>query len=412
MTGPRPVSARPAAIAQRHRAPRRSAQPGSTRTRLATLGARCARPAFTAKKVRLGTTSSSARLAGTARRCRRTTRLSSAPPGRTAARLGRRTTPCAFRALQGDTATAAPLGPRPEIVPQAGTAQATRRRRRPATWRLGGSVPLGRSAPVNSTRPSPCPPGRFCGSAGMSAPGDECDPGYFCSGGASNATEEVCPAGSFCLKGSSLPAPCPTGSFSSTSAASSCDECARGSTCPLRGQSLETPCTAGFYCPSLGATTDRNIDNLCEPGFYCPEGVSDQKPCPSGRYQDEAGQSECKKCPAGYFCPNMAYGGSGRYEGKGSGSGSAGARDDGGVSDYTLYPCSEGGYCPAGTAFDGQFLCPNGTFSNHSMLTHLSECEACSPGRYCNSSGLTAISGLCSEGYYCMSGASPPRPSG
>ncbi|OXB81274.1 UNVERIFIED_CONTAM: hypothetical protein H355_014318 [Colinus virginianus] len=41
-----------------------------------------------------------------------------------------------------------------------------------------------------------------------------------------------------------------------------------------------------------------------------------------------------------------------------------------------------------------------------------SSCTACPSGHYCSSTALTAPSGLCSAGYYCLAGASSPSPPG
>ena len=34
------------------------------------------------------------------------------------------------------------------------------------------------------------------------------------------------------------------------------------------------------------------------------------------------------------------------------------------------------------------------------------------PGRYCNSTGLEATTGVCDDGFYCASGVNTPRPDG
>lgn len=54
--------------------------------------------------------------------------------------------------------------------------------------------------------------------------------------------------------------------------------------------------------------------------------------------------------------------------------------------------------------------CPEGTYQPISQMTNESACLACDPGMYCNSPGLSAISGLCLAGYYCTGQASSPAP--
>ena len=39
-------------------------------------------------------------------------------------------------------------------------------------------------------------------------------------------------------------------------------------------------------------------------GHYCEEGSHSPARCPSGTYQDEYGQWQCKACPPGYYCDN------------------------------------------------------------------------------------------------------------
>ncbi|CAN0080946.1 unnamed protein product, partial [Laminaria digitata] len=43
--------------------------------------------------------------------------------------------------------------------------------------------------------------------------------------------------------------------------------------------------------------------------------------------------------------------------------------------------CPVGSYCPAGTTFGTEYLCPAGTFGNSTNLSNSSECSACTPGK-------------------------------
>ncbi|XP_040476341.1 signal peptide, CUB and EGF-like domain-containing protein 1 [Ursus maritimus] len=73
-------------------------------------------------------------------------------------------------------------------------------------------------------------------------------------------------------------------------------------------------------------------------------------------------------------------------------------------------PCPPGYFCPVGTAVP--LPCPVGTFSDRMFLSMASECLSCPSGQFCGASGLTAPSGPCSPGYFCLEGVSSPIPAG
>ena len=64
----------------------------------------------------------------------------------------------------------------------------------------------------------------------------------------------------------------------------------------------------------------------CTVGHYCPEHTSTPILCPSGFFQDETGQWDCKFCPEGYFCDSST----------------------GVVVVNDTIKCLEGYYCPEG----------------------------------------------------------------
>lgn len=103
--------------------------------------------------------------------------------------------------------------------------------------------------------------------------------------------------------------------------------------------------------------------------------------CARGTYQDLAGQSSCKTCPAGYYC-----------------------------NEVQIHPiiCPAGSFCPAGAAVPVK--CPRGTYGGSLGLTASSQCKACNAGAYCTQTGLTSPDGLCDPGYYCIAGAITPNP--
>jgi len=142
-------------------------------------------------------------------------------------------------------------------------------------------------------------------------------------------------------------------------------------------------CLGGYFCPSGTANPSADDRLLCQAGSMCEVGSSAPLACEPGFFQDQRGNDTCKVCPAGSVC----------------------------LRNSTIpQPCSRGSYCPSGTRFGGEFLCPNGTYSEATNLTSISECTPCTPGRYCGSAGLTAPSGLCKEGYFCGGGSSVATP--
>ena len=58
-----------------------------------------------------------------------------------------------------------------------------------------------------------------------------------------------------------------------------------------------------FIFPGYFCTSGQNMSNPfpCEPGYYCEQGSTGMTKCPSGQYQDESAQSQCKPCPAGLY---------------------------------------------------------------------------------------------------------------
>ena len=101
-----------------------------------------------------------------------------------------------------------------------------------------------------------CPPGLYCGSAGLSTPSGSCQSSYYCNGSATDPTGQgqggLCPAGSYCPTGTGVPLPCPVGSFSNATGINASTNC--------------LACSPGSYCNSLGLTAPAG---LCAAGYYC-----------------------------------------------------------------------------------------------------------------------------------------------
>ena len=257
----------------------------------------------------------------------------------------------------------------------------------------------------------PCRPGYYCESEGLTEPTGLCTGGYFCGGGSSVSTphesdmfhvsyvgetcvsvnmsnlNDICPPGHYCPEGSPSPVQCPPGTNTSSIGLVSvgqCQSCVKGYYCPNNGTVHATRlCLAGYYCPS-GTSNPADFAELsCPTGHYCPEGSDVPIACESGSYQDERGKSECKLCPEGYYCER---------------------------NTTTPMDCPAGYYCPSQTDFATQYPCPNGTYSNSTLLTSVGECDECTPGYYCGYEALTEPTGLCTGGYFCGGGSSVSTP--
>ena len=263
---------------------------------------------------------------------------------------------------------------------------------------IGGRCYPGTFCPSGAEFPLLCPPGMFCDSFSLTLPTGPCDAGYFCVLGETTAkpVNQTCPTGHYCPLGSDSPMPCPVGTFLNSTRSieeSDCLACSESFACNSLGLSFPHElCNAGFYCPT-GQNTSSPEDFICPLGHFCPAGSPRPISCPSGMFQDVVGQSDCKVCPAGYYCDALfAFFGRSSY---------------GVVSPVE---CPAGYFCVNGTEYAMQFPCPNGTFSNETGLSSEVECVSCTGGRVCSGIGLTEPDGICSAGYFCAIGAYTSTP--
>ena len=72
--------------------------------------------------------------------------------------------------------------------------------------------------------------------------------------------------------------------------------------------------------------------------------------------------------------------------------------------------CPAGYYCPAGTEFEAQYPCPEGTYNNNTGAWNETSCKYCPSGHYCEGVANVVPDGLCQPGFYCKGGASRDRP--
>nr|XP_055052406.1 zonadhesin isoform X1 [Misgurnus anguillicaudatus] len=284
----------------------------------------------------------------------------------------------------------------------------------PSPSPFGTECPLGHYCPKGTTNPLPCPvgtwsnstglksveecpscPGGFyCASTGLTEPTGLCSEGFYCAAKAETPTPtdgisgHVCPEGHYCPPGTTRPVPCDPGTFITVTQGSQC-----------------WACTAGWYCLD-------GVLHLCPAGFYCPEGTGyDWRPCPAGTYSPDFGLSsisQCRECDEGHYCSLL-------NSTSVSGECSAGYYcSHGNISPQPLTksagvggPCPMGHFCAQGTAKPQP--CPQGTFSNKTKLVKVEDCLPCPAGHYCDISGLTAPSGECWEGFYCIHEAILPN---
>ncbi|KAJ7990480.1 hypothetical protein DPEC_G00300750 [Dallia pectoralis] len=250
-----------------------------------------------------------------------------------------------------------------------------------------------------------CPAGMYCEDWGLAEPTGPCQAGYFCLAGLnfrnpdeniSTGVGGVCPKGHYCPEGTSLPLPCPLGTFSNrlhVTEDAGCSPCSPGQFCHSVGLTRPSgPCQEGFYCPGGDSTSTGSEGGgggggrgRCPPAHYCPAGSANPVPCPAGGYANMSGLSRCPRCHAGYYCPER-------------------------TSDHTQFPCPPGFYCPDGTRHATQFPCPRGYYNPEPMTQSLDSCLPCPPGHYCEKERLTAVSGKCKAGWFCVSAAWTSQP--
>ncbi|XP_074158322.1 uncharacterized protein LOC141562243 [Sminthopsis crassicaudata] len=282
------------------------------------------------------------------------------------------------------------------------------------SWGKQNSCPVGTYGPWQGlkgiTECQLCPAGKYCAGAGLSTPTGDCDEGYWCKEGASvkNPTDGMlgllCPPGHYCLTGTLRPAPCPPGTWSKEGNKNlvGCQTCLGDHFCnsssPL---ALTRSCNLRFQCTEDAILAYFTDGGPCYTGYFCSQEMKYSTSCPLGSYTPFKNSAECHICPSGQYC----------------------------VPEQKPQLCPRGFYCPEGTGLNWQ-PCPAGTYGPVPGLGSLMECRVCDrgkfclmanatdadcspcpPGHYCNATGLTAPSGLCSKGFFCLGGAITPNSS-
>src|SRR5262249_20849573 len=148
----------------------------------------------------------------------------------------------------------------------------------------------------------------------------------------------------------------------------------------------------------------------CPKGYYCPNGTrhGTQFACPKGTYNDDThleAAEQCKACTAGMYCATDGLS-QPTAECAASFYCTLGATVSGPM-DMSGDVCPAGSYCAQGS--ERPTPCPVGSFSNVVGNHNVSQCQACTAGRYCNGSGLTAPTAACPAGFYCPEGTGEPH---
>ena len=259
---------------------------------------------------------------------------------------------------------------------------------------IGDICPKGHFCIAGASKPEPCPAGTYNSMTGQSNC-TICPAKYYCSERTIYYTNFSCPVGHYCLRNTTdkHQYPCKPGTFNNKTNAGSdqeCQPCTKGSYCEGSGNSAPTKlCSAGWYCTG-GTEKDKPTTNggRCQKGFYCPVGSTAPVECDTGKYcESDELEYPTGNCSAGYYCIKNS---------------TVAAPTDGIMGDK----CPKGHYCPEGTL--NTVACPPGTFLNSLGAKNESYCQACTPGKFCNDSGLELPVGDCLPGYYCPLGETSP----
>ena len=224
---------------------------------------------------------------------------------------------------------------------------------------------------------TPCLAGKYCSTKGLTNFTGLCAAGYWCKSGAKARFPDEedgkygsCPTGGFyCPEGSEEKLKCPQGRYSPVpnnklKSPDECTPCPGGKYCEMGNQVTVTgDCSEGYYCLPGSSTKEPNSTHggICPPGTYCIAGSSSPSPCEAGTYNDIEKQPSCKTCLPGFYCP---------------------------VNSTNPIPCPAGYWCESGAKAAFTNPCPPGTFNNVPQQSDRSDCKACTPGYYCQESGM------------------------
>jgi len=228
-----------------------------------------------------------------------------------------------------------------------------------------------------ATSATPCLAGTYNDQLGADEPSD-CiiSPAGFYTKDASVDTGIPCTVGYYCLAGTTGEAadPCPIGTYRNTVGAAKVEDC--------------NPCPAGYIC---GQGTYE--PTICPQGSYCVEGSSTAISCPIGTFGASVGltvDTECFPCLPGTYCSQVGLKAPDGLCDMGYFC-KQGATSPNPTDGTTGNVCKAGGFCDMGS-FES-VSCKPGTFNSKTLATSEAECIACTPGKYCSGSFISAETG-------------------
>ena len=215
-----------------------------------------------------------------------------------------------------------------------------------------------------------------------------------------------------------------------------CEACPAGAVCPSEALPAPLLCTPGFYNPDLGSQTESGCRPCASGTFQTEAGETACEACPAGTFVSSKNATACNYCAAGGYCQEVGASSASVYEfcQQGTWSSTIGLNTSAGCQ-----PCNEGTYqpivganssaaclpCPLGTASaeEGVAMCAACEPGSYQASAGMRHCEACPPTTYCPMRGLSAPKSCppgtyndgfgaraeedcaaCPEGFWCGSG--------
>ena len=152
-----------------------------------------------------------------------------------------------------------------------------------------------------------CPSGYFCDGATITPQQHPCPAGYYCKEGTKFNTQYACPPGTYSnttrLENISQCVSCTPGKYCGTAHLTApTGNCEAGYFCG-GGSNTSTPhdSTLPYTISYVGDTCVRvrnsTLNDICPPGHYCPEGSVSPLQCPPGTNSSSTGLTNHTQCP-------------------------------------------------------------------------------------------------------------------
>ena len=185
-----------------------------------------------------------------------------------------------------------------------------------------------------------------------------------------------------------------------------CETCPAGAFCPSEALPAPVPCTPGFYNPDTGSQTESSCRPCASGTFQTEAGQTACEACPAGTFVSSKNATACSYCAAGGYCQDVGASSASVYEfcQQGTWSSTIGLNTSAGC-----HPCDQGTYQPVlgASSSDACIPCPLGTAS---ATEGVAMCASCEPGSYQASAGMRHCEACPPETYCPMRGLSAPKP--